>query len=59
MSPFHTQLQYHAIKLRYAPADISMNVTRCYDVAKNAAMAAIGFSIRTVRAYISRMWRFF
>ena len=33
-----------------------MNVTRCYDITKNAATAAIGFSIRTVRAYISRSW---
>ena len=33
-------------------ATFSLNVTRCYDVAKNAATAAIGFSVRTVRAYI-------
>ena len=33
-------------------ATFSLNVTRCYDVAKNAAAAAIGFSVRTVRAYI-------
>ena len=30
----------------------SLNVTRCYGVAKEAATAAIGFSVRTVRAYI-------
>ena len=30
-------------------ATFSLNVTRCYDVAKNAA---IGFSVRTVRVYI-------
>ena len=33
-------------------ATFSLNVTRCYDVAKNAATAAIAFSVRTVRAYI-------
>ena len=36
-------------------ATFSLNDTHCYDVAKNTAMAAIGFSIRTVRAYISRI----
>ena len=30
----------------------SLNVTRCYDVSKNAATAAIGFSVRTVLAFI-------
>ena len=30
----------------------SLNVTRCYYVAKNVATNAIGFSVRTVRAYI-------
>ena len=33
-------------------ATFSLNVTCCYDVARNAATAAIGFSVRTVRAYI-------
>ena len=33
-------------------ATFSLNVNRCYDVSKNAATAAIGFSVRTVRAYI-------
>ena len=53
MSPFPTQLQFYVIKLFYALGDIFIDcVTRCYDVAKNAATAAIGFSVRTVRAYI-------
>ena len=37
-------------------ATFSMNVTRCHDVAK---YAAIGFSIRTARACISRSRHFF
>ena len=52
MSPFPTQLQFYVIKLLYAQGDIFIECHRCYDVAKNAATAAIGFSVRTVRAYI-------
>ena len=39
-------------------ATFSLNVIRCYDVAKNVATAAIGFSIRTVRAYIRACYIF-
>ena len=39
-------------------ATISLNVTRCNDVAKYAATAAIGFSNRTVHTYISRGQQF-
>ena len=39
-------------------ATFSVNVTRCYDVAKNATTATIGFSIWTVRVYISRSRHF-
>ena len=40
-------------------ATFSLNVTRCYDVSKNAATTAISFSIRIVRAYILRRRHFF
>ena len=35
-----------------------MNVTCCYGFAKNAAITAIGFSIRAASAYISRSQQF-
>ena len=52
MSPFPSQLQHYAINLLYAPGDIFIECHCCNDVAKNAATTTIGFSIRTVRAYI-------
>ena len=54
--PFSTLLQYYAVKLLNAPAAF---FTHWDDVAKNPAMAAVGFSIWTVRAYISHTWYFF
>ena len=39
-------------------ASFYLNVTRCYDVAQNAATSAIGFSIWTVRASLSRSQHF-
>ena len=40
MSSFSTQLQCYVINFTHC-ATFSLNVTRCYDVAKNAATAAI------------------
>ena len=53
-SPLPTKLQFFTHR-----ATSLLNVTRCYDVAKNATTAAIGFSVRTVRAYIRACYIFF
>ena len=44
--------------LLWRRATFYLNVTRCYDVAQNAATSAIGFSIWTVRASFSRSQHF-
>ena len=72
MSHFPSQLQVCVIKkvftsgnillecysLLWRRATFYLNVTRCYDVAQNAATSAIGFSIWTVRASFSRSQHF-
>ena len=72
MSQFPSQLQVCVMKKSCASGNIllecypllwrraifHLNVTRCYDVAQNAATSAIGFSIWTVRASFSRSQHF-
>ena len=55
ISKFTTKLQYFVVELLYALYTLfSMSVICCNDVDMNAAKTEIGFSIRTLRAYILR-----
>ena len=53
MSPVLTQLQYYFINYFKVRATFAMNGALSYDVAMNAATAAIGFLIQTLRTYNS------
>ena len=58
MSAFPSQFQLYVIDYLPLQETFNLNVTRYYDVAENASMAAIGFSIWTVHTSFSSSQRY-